>query len=87
MAHGAGAFLILISFGAILTSHVPAGWRLGRSRYMGLTLVVLVTFQISLSPILCRLGRGSNSSCKSSRCCGIFTTVSANNSHLDREKK
>ena len=52
MAHGAGAFLVLISFGAILTSHVPAGWKLGRSRYMGLTLVVLVTFQIVTAYLL-----------------------------------
>lgn len=34
--HGAGAFIALISFGMILSGHVPAGWRAGWSRRSGL---------------------------------------------------
>jgi hypothetical protein len=44
--HGAGAFIALISFGMILSAHVPAGWRAGWSRKSGLfllgTIVVLI---------------------------------------------
>ncbi|MEC9248459.1 MAG: hypothetical protein VX986_05510 [Pseudomonadota bacterium] len=52
MVHGAGAFLLILSFGALLTSHVPAGWRLNRSRYIGLMLITLFSFQIVTAYLL-----------------------------------
>ena len=52
MAHGAGAFLLILSFGALLTSHIPSGWKLKRSRYIGLTLVTLFFFQMVTAYLL-----------------------------------
>ena len=40
--HGAGAFAALLSFGAILAAHVPAGWRTRRSRRSGILLISLI---------------------------------------------
>jgi hypothetical protein len=46
MAHGASAFLMLMCFGVLLVNHLPAAWRLNRSRYLGLVLTTLIAFQI-----------------------------------------
>lgn len=43
--HGAAAFVMLIAFGALLSAHVPMGWRTHRSRFWGLTLVSLLAVQ------------------------------------------
>lgn len=39
--HGAFAFLMLMVIGAMWLNHVPVGWRSGRSRKLGVTLVSL----------------------------------------------
>lgn len=46
MVHGAAAFLIMVSYGSVLLSHVTATWRLKRLRGLGLTLVFMLCFQI-----------------------------------------
>lgn len=46
MVHGAAAFLIMVSYGSVLLSHVTATWRLKRLRGLGLTLVAMLCFQI-----------------------------------------
>jgi hypothetical protein len=46
MLHGASAFLLMISYGALITGHVPSAWKLNRSRYIGITLVSILSFQI-----------------------------------------
>jgi len=46
MIHGASAFLLMISYGALLTGHVPSTWKTKRSRYLGLSMVSVFTFQI-----------------------------------------
>ena len=46
MTHGAAAFLMILSFGGLLASHIPSAWKLKRSRYLGLTMVTLVAFQM-----------------------------------------
>lgn len=45
--HGAGAFIALISFGMILSAHIPAGWRAGWSRRSGLLSLGAVAASIS----------------------------------------
>ena len=37
--HGGAAFSMMITYGYLLASHVPAGWRTQRHRLMGLVLV------------------------------------------------
>ena len=44
--HGAAAFLMMISYGALLTAHLPAGWKRGRGKNLGITLITLVAIQI-----------------------------------------
>lgn len=56
MIHGASAFLMMISYGALLISHVPAGWRLNRLRYLGIALISLVALQIITAWLLYYLG-------------------------------
>ena len=46
MIHGAAAFLMMVTYGAMLMTHVPSGWRLNRLRGLGLTLVSVIGFQI-----------------------------------------
>ena len=46
MTHGASAFVMLMCFGVLLVNHLPAAWHLNRSRYLGLTLTTLISFQI-----------------------------------------
>ncbi len=46
--HGAGAFIALISFGMIFSSHVPHGWRTGLARRSGLlTLCCIATLIVT----------------------------------------
>jgi hypothetical protein len=52
MGHGASAFIMLMCFGALLINHLPAAWRLRRSRYLGITLASLVSFQVITGYIL-----------------------------------
>lgn len=39
-AHGAFAFLMLLAIGSLWLNHVPSSWRSGRSRRLGITLIV-----------------------------------------------
>ena len=47
---------MMISYGALLISHVPAGWRLNRLRYLGIALISLVALQIITAWLLYYLG-------------------------------
>ena len=42
--HGAAAFFMLMAFGALLVSHLPAAWRTRRSRWLGLSLIGCLSF-------------------------------------------
>lgn len=44
--HAAGAFLIMLLFGAMLGSHVQLGWRSKRSRRSGLILGCVLSLQV-----------------------------------------
>lgn len=44
--HGATAFLMMISYGYLLATHVPAGYRSRRQRAVGLSLVVAQGFLV-----------------------------------------
>lgn len=44
--HGAAAFLMMISYGYLLATHVPAGYRSRRQRILGLSLVSAQGFLI-----------------------------------------
>lgn len=44
--HGACAFLMIMSFGAMLAAHVPASWRTQRSRNIGIALASLIGLQM-----------------------------------------
>lgn len=46
MTHAVAAFFMMMTFGALLATHVPASWRTGRLRGLGLSLLVVVGFQI-----------------------------------------
>ena len=50
--HGAAAFAMMMAFGALLSAHVPMGWRTGRVRGMGLTLIGAVALQVVTAWIL-----------------------------------
>ena len=52
MGHGAAAFIMLMCFGVLAVNHLPAAWRLRRSRYLGITLTALLSFQIITAYIL-----------------------------------
>jgi hypothetical protein len=45
-AHGAAAFLMMISYGYLLATHVPAGYKSKRQRFLGLSLVAAQGFLI-----------------------------------------
>lgn len=45
-AHGAFAFLMLLAIGSLWLNHVPAGWRSGRSRRLGITLIVATALMV-----------------------------------------
>ncbi len=44
--HGAAAFLMMITYGYLLATHVPAGYRSKRQRVLGLSLVAAQGFLI-----------------------------------------
>jgi len=44
--HGASAFLMMMSFGAMLAAHLPASWKTKRSRNIGITLASVVGLQM-----------------------------------------
>lgn len=46
MVHGAAAFVLMMAYGAVLMNHVSATWRLQRLRGFGITLVVVLLFQV-----------------------------------------
>ncbi|HEY6530609.1 MAG TPA: hypothetical protein VIZ65_18120 [Cellvibrionaceae bacterium] len=50
--HGASAFFMLMSFGALLAAHIPYGWKSTRSRKSGLFIASLVGLQIVLGYLL-----------------------------------
>jgi hypothetical protein len=50
--HGASAFFMLMSFGALLAAHIPYGWKSTRSRKSGLVVASLVALQIVLGYLL-----------------------------------
>ncbi len=52
MGHGAAAFVMLMCFGVLLVNHLPAAWRLKRSRYLGITLTSLLSFQVITAYLL-----------------------------------
>jgi hypothetical protein len=44
--HGAAAFLMMISFGFLLGSHVPRSWKITPKRKLGIGLVTIIAFQM-----------------------------------------
>ena len=44
--HGAGAFLMMITFGYLLASHIAVSWPLKKMRPLGVTLVAAIGFLI-----------------------------------------
>lgn len=46
MIHGASAFLMIISYGALLISHIPSSWKLNRMRGIGISLILFVGIQV-----------------------------------------
>lgn len=52
MIHGASAFLLMMCYGALLAGHVPSAWKLKRSRYLGISLISVFTFQIITAYLL-----------------------------------
>ncbi|MEM8930622.1 MAG: hypothetical protein AAGE94_05575 [Acidobacteriota bacterium] len=54
--HGATAFLMMISFGAILSAHVPAGWRARSMRASGVVVITVVSLLVITAWLLYYLG-------------------------------
>lgn len=54
--HGAAAFLMLITFGALLASHAPAGWRVRSVRPTGLAAIIAQAVLIASAYLLLYLG-------------------------------
>tara|TARA_R110002096_G_scaffold199271_17_gene383132 strand:- start:4557 stop:4997 length:441 start_codon:yes stop_codon:yes gene_type:complete len=50
--HGASAFLMMITYGYLLATHIPAGWKAKRSRKAGLLLVATQGFLIVTAYLL-----------------------------------
>lgn len=46
MVHGAAAFIVMMGYGAVMMNHVSATWRLQRLRGFGITLLVVLLFQV-----------------------------------------
>lgn len=57
--HGAAAFFMLMSFGALLAAHIPYGWKSKRSRKSGIFMSTLVFLQILLGYLLYYLANES----------------------------
>ena len=58
--HGAAAFMMMVSLGAVITSHVPAGWRTGRHRVFGSVLLASVIFMVLSAWLLYYLSNDTN---------------------------
>ena len=54
--HGAAAFCMMIAFGALLSAHVPAGWRARSLRSVGVALVAAPAFLALSGHLLYYLG-------------------------------
>ena len=54
--HGASAFAMMMAFGALLSAHVPLGWRTGRARRIGLVLIGAVSLQVVTAWMLYYVG-------------------------------
>lgn len=54
--HGAAAFLMMINFGALLSAHVPKGWRVRRMRLLGSLLTGALALMIITAYLLYYLG-------------------------------
>lgn len=50
--HGAAAFLMMITFGFLLGSHVSRSWRIKPKRKLGITLISIAAFQVITAYIL-----------------------------------
>lgn len=50
--HGAAAFLMMISLGFLLGTHVPRSWKVKPKRKLGIALVSIASFQIITAYIL-----------------------------------
>lgn len=50
--HGGSAFIMMISFGALLSSHVPSGWKTKLHRRSGIALVSSQIFLVTSAYIL-----------------------------------
>ncbi|NQZ59032.1 MAG: hypothetical protein HRT88_16390 [Lentisphaeraceae bacterium] len=50
--HGGAAFLMMISYGFILASHVPAAWKTRRMRLLGLTITISLSFLVFTAYLL-----------------------------------
>ena len=50
--HGGAAFLMMISFGLILSGHVSMGWKSRRERVLGLALIGAVSFLVVTAYLL-----------------------------------
>lgn len=57
--HGAAAFFMLMSFGALLAAHIPYGWKSTRSRKSGIFIATLALLQILLGYLLYYLANES----------------------------
>lgn len=57
--HGAAAFFMLMSFGALLAAHIPYGWKSTRSRKSGIFIGALAFLQILLGYLLYYLANES----------------------------
>jgi len=57
--HGAAAFFMLMSFGALLAAHIPHGWKSTRSRKSGIFIGTLALLQILLGYLLYYLANES----------------------------
>jgi hypothetical protein len=50
--HGAAAFLMMITFGFLLGTHVPHSWKVKPKRKLGIALIAIISFQIITAYIL-----------------------------------
>ena len=58
--HGAAAFMMILSLGAVITSHIPAGWRTGRHRIFGSVLLASIIFMVLTAWMLYYLSNETN---------------------------
>ncbi|MEW5009849.1 MAG: hypothetical protein RPR28_06235 [Cycloclasticus sp.] len=58
--HGLGAFMMMMSFGFLLASHISACWEIKRKRKSGLGLIALFSFLIITAYLLYYIVEGSS---------------------------